>query len=273
MVQPILAHLPCVSAQPSTAAVSAAAVRLADQRSVGEVFGQLAREVFGLISCRAVAVLRRDGEHWFSAATAGETGRCTGRLHAQLITEQFMVPTSTHGPQRLTGGLIDPGVSPLEPSSRFGQLGQLGHRWVVVVPMVRLGHEFGALCVYFDRLDLETGPAEVDPVTAVEVLGHHAVVALGAARERQQHKRTMESRYQVGVAQGILMARLGLSFDESFALLRDWSQHDNVKLRVVAEQVILARDALHQLPPSSIGVSPLPSTDSVLPPLDTHRRT
>jgi hypothetical protein len=45
----------------------------------------------------------------------------------------------------------------------------------------------------------------------------------------------------IGQAQGILMERFGLSADQSFAVLRRYSQDNNVKLRNVAERIIETR--------------------------------
>ncbi len=247
---PVGPDRPEPSATPTAtmSSVGAAATRLSAQRTVGDVFGQLTSEVVTLIDCRAAAVLRRDGDHWFPAAGGGDTGRRSGQLHAQLLTSQLRAEHP-----------VDPGASPpreprevvaaVDPVELTSALGQLGHRWIVTVPLFRSGHEFGVLAVYLDR----RGPAgEGSPAAVAELLGQQAVIALGAAMERQQLMRALESRHRVGLAQGILMARLGLDVDQSFALLRDWSQHANVKLRVVAEQVILAPDGLTH-PPTELG--------------------
>ena len=51
-------------------------------------------------------------------------------------------------------------------------------------------------------------------------------------------ERAIESRHRIGVAQGILMQRFGLTVDQSFSLLLRVSQTRNVKVRDVARKVI-----------------------------------
>jgi AmiR/NasT family two-component response regulator len=49
------------------------------------------------------------------------------------------------------------------------------------------------------------------------------------------------TRDVIGQAKGILMATRHVDADTAFDLLRTTSQHRNVKLRAIAEQVILSR--------------------------------
>ena len=62
---------------------------------------------------------------------------------------------------------------------------------------------------------------------------------------RAQHEQTLweaiDSRHQIGQAQGILMERYNLSADQAFAVLRRYSQEQNRKLREVANEVVSTR--------------------------------
>ncbi len=51
-------------------------------------------------------------------------------------------------------------------------------------------------------------------------------------------RRSAESRAAIEQAKGILMASLGVTDDEAFAVLRTRSQHANVKVRELAQQLV-----------------------------------
>src|SRR5207237_5885763 len=55
-------------------------------------------------------------------------------------------------------------------------------------------------------------------------------------------REALESRDVIGQAKGILMARRGCTPDAAFEALRKVSQHRNIKLRQVAEQVVYRGD-------------------------------
>ena len=75
-------------------------------------------------------------------------------------------------------------------------------------------------------------------VEAARVIGAHASVVLAHARTRENLSRAMDTRSQIGLAQGILMERYGLNPASAFAVLRRHSQDQNVKMAVLAEQLI-----------------------------------
>jgi hypothetical protein len=69
------------------------------------------------------------------------------------------------------------------------------------------------------------------------VFARHAATALAAARTEEGLRAAARSRQIIGVAQGMLMQRFGLNLDQSFELLRRYSQTNNLKLRVLAERL------------------------------------
>ena len=79
----------------------------------------------------------------------------------------------------------------------------------------------------FDLLDVETA----------RVIAAHASVVLAYAHTTQSLWRGMDTRNLIGQAQGMLMARYGLTAPKAFAVLRRYSQHHNIKLTVLAEQL------------------------------------
>lgn len=70
----------------------------------------------------------------------------------------------------------------------------------------------------------------------------HAAATIMTVRERENLKVAVEGRTVIGQAQGVLMERFDLAPDKAFAVLRRFSQTQNVKLRAVAELVIATGD-------------------------------
>ena len=96
----------------------------------------------------------------------------------------------------------------------------------------------GALNLYSSR----TGafPEKDHPLGAI--FAAHAAVAMQAALE-QDHianlEKALASNRRIGAAIGILMCRHSITEDEAFLRLRTASQHNNRKLREVADDVML----------------------------------
>lgn len=96
------------------------------------------------------------------------------------------------------------------------------------------GTTIGALNLY------STSTREYSPddrATAV-IFASHAAATIMTVRERENLKQAVEGRTIIGQAQGILMERFDLDSDRAFAVLRRFSQTENVKLRDVAGLVI-----------------------------------
>ncbi len=80
-----------------------------------------------------------------------------------------------------------------------------------------------------------------DDVAMAHIFGQHASVALATARREAGLRQAIDARHLIGQAQGILMERFDLTADQSFAVLRRYSQENNVKLRSVAAEIIETR--------------------------------
>lgn len=101
-----------------------------------------------------------------------------------------------------------------------------------------LGHQQGSdatLTVY------ATAPAGFDPAAAeyTELLAAHATAALEATASITSLHTAMHSRQAIGEATGILMERHRIDAPAAFDLLARASQRTNVKLRRIAEHVVL----------------------------------
>jgi GAF domain-containing protein len=80
-------------------------------------------------------------------------------------------------------------------------------------------------------------------VDLVLLLGAHAGVVLHAAQQARNLRQALESRDAIGQAKGILMERERITADQAFDRLRTMSQRMNVKLRWLAEQLVLTGEA------------------------------
>jgi len=121
---------------------------------------------------------------------------------------------------------------------RWGHLAQgLGLRSVIGIRLFHEDDTLGALNLYASTPDAFT----TDDLLVAEIYAAHAGVALGRSRREQHLSLAIDSRHLVGMAQGLLMERFGLDQDNAFAVLRRYSQERNVKLRVVAEQLLETR--------------------------------
>lgn len=92
----------------------------------------------------------------------------------------------------------------------------------------------GALNLYSGT----AGPFDVDDLDSAHAIATQAGMVLWAKSEHGGLRSAMQSRHIIGMAQGILMARHGLSPEHAFAVLRRHSSEQNVKLREVAERVV-----------------------------------
>ena len=116
---------------------------------------------------------------------------------------------------------------------------------VLAVPLVANDQPIGALNLYSKS---PGGYDEAAEETAV-LFSEQAAVACANAEvywrtyTLTEHLReALESRDVIGQAKGILMARRGCTPDAAFEALRKASQHRNIKLREVAEQVVYLGD-------------------------------
>jgi ANTAR domain len=75
-------------------------------------------------------------------------------------------------------------------------------------------------------------------VDAAHLFGRHASAAVRNVVARETLNQAIAARHRVGQAQGVLMARYQLTAEQAFAVLKRQSQATNVKLRIIADQVI-----------------------------------
>lgn len=81
---------------------------------------------------------------------------------------------------------------------------------------------------------------EIDPdaVQVAELFATHAAIALGHVRHENQLNEALSSRQVIGQAMGIVMERYQINEDRAFHFLVRASSSSNIKLRVVAQEVV-----------------------------------
>ncbi len=92
----------------------------------------------------------------------------------------------------------------------------------------------GAINLYDSRI----GTFTVEDRDRALIFAYHAAGALASAQKISGLETAVQSRHVIGVAQGILMQRYGLSLDRSFDALRRYSSEANIKLRDLAQMVV-----------------------------------
>jgi GAF domain-containing protein len=116
-----------------------------------------------------------------------------------------------------------------------------GARSSLSVPLHADGMNFGALNFYSRAIDAFDGEAAALAQLFAGHAGNVSQVASAFFRHRQlaeQLGEAMRSRAVIDQAIGVLMAQRKVTADVAFGLLRDASQRLNVKLRLIAEELV-----------------------------------
>lgn len=136
-----------------------------------------------------------------------------------------------------------------EQSDRWPEFSEVaekaGVKSVLAVPLVINDQSLGALNLY------SKSPAGYDETAEETALLFSQQAAVACANAEvywrtftlTEHLReALESRDVIGQAKGILMARRNCTAEAAFEMLRKASQHRNIKLREIADQVVYLGD-------------------------------
>lgn len=115
--------------------------------------------------------------------------------------------------------------------------GRLGLFSIVSYRLFSTGDNLGALNLYGKSRSAFT----TDDVHDGMALAAHVGVALAGAQEVENLEKALGGRTVIGQATGILMERFDLAPDRAFGVLSRLSQHKNLKLRQLAEQIVQTR--------------------------------
>lgn len=115
------------------------------------------------------------------------------------------------------------------------QVAEMGLRSVLSATLHTAGdRRLGALNLYgyqlrqFDQDDIDTA----------RLFAAHATAALWSAVENENLRTALDTRLDIGRAQGILMQRYNLTADKADEVLKRYSQQTNTKLRTLAQDVV-----------------------------------
>ena len=83
---------------------------------------------------------------------------------------------------------------------------------------------------------------DTDAPAIAELFAAHAAVAVGNARKVSNLNTALGSRKSIGQALGIIMERYHINEDGTFAFLTRASSHGNIKLNVIAQEIVAQAD-------------------------------
>ena len=112
-----------------------------------------------------------------------------------------------------------------------------GIRSLMSIRMYTSETTVGTLNLY----DREPHRFSIEDQELAHLLARHAAVALATARKTENLWEAADARKLIGQAQGILMERYSLTDDQAFSVLMRYSQQKNIKLRDVAQHLVVER--------------------------------
>jgi GAF domain-containing protein len=109
------------------------------------------------------------------------------------------------------------------------------------LPLTQGGDHFGAMNLYSNH-ENAFGPAVIGSLSLfaeqASLVLANASAYWGARLKSEQLSESIQSRAVIEQAKGIIMSSLGCTADEAFAHLTKQSQHTNIKLRDIAQQIV-----------------------------------
>lgn len=211
------------------------AIELHGRRSLSETVDQVVQYALTAVDCDHADVMFLHKQRGIEIVAA------TDRVAEQAGQSQADVgegPILTLPPEA-GSHIIVHDTSSDERWTRWGnQLKELGVRSVLSTRLATQDALIGALNLYArEPLSFDSDDAAV-----AHILARHASVALATARREYAVAETIDARKRVGLAQGILMERFGLNAEQSFELLRRYSQDHRLKLNDVARELVATRE-------------------------------
>lgn len=171
-----------------------------------------------------------------------------GRLETSAPTDKFLCELDQHqyelrqGPcytaATQAGHEISVNLAADERYPDYGPIAQaVGIRAQAGIRLFDAPKAAGALNLYSTKVG-----AFADVESFATLFAHQAATAVSYASEVQNLKEAVQTRTLIGQAVGIVMERYGLTDDRSFAFLARLSQARNVKLRLVAQELVAASE-------------------------------
>jgi GAF domain-containing protein len=181
------------------------------------------------VQCDDAGLHLVEGRRIRTAASTGERVREADDLQNELGEGPCLSSIESLGSYVVSDTATDPRWPTYGP-----RLARLGYRSMVSVPLVTKERLLGSLNLF------SVAPGSLDDTdeAVARIFARHASIALANARAEDNLERALDGRKLIGQAQGILMERFSIDEGRAFSLLRRYSQHRNVKLVSVAEDVV-----------------------------------
>lgn len=182
----------------------------------------------GCTDC-GVSVRRRDGHL--------DTLECTSPVVREADEEQDRLG---EGPalqvDRKFGALVVPDVTADQRWPRWGQVALgLGLRSLLCLELPARSRPPAYLTLFAAEQDA----FDATDLALASIYARHAADALDVVRKVTGLDTALRSRQVIGVAQGMLMQQYRISLDQAFEVLRRYSHNHNVRIRDLAEQLVL----------------------------------
>jgi len=202
---------------------------LADQEQTVQAVAEHARTA---VRCDDVGILLVEGRSVETAAATSKTVRRADDIQREL-GEGPCLSSIERGEDYL--------IADISRDTRWPRWAEralaLGYRSMVSVRLATYERVIGSINLFSRSAAAFDGADE----SLAQVFATHASIAIAQARQEENLHRAIDSRRLIGQAQGILMERFDIDADRAFAVLDRYSQDHNVKLRTVAEQLVLTR--------------------------------
>ena len=177
----------------------------------------------------SITILRSDGQ----LTTAAPTDPKILRLDAEQyrLHEGPCYDAATHDNQVISSDLATDERFPA-----YGRIAvEMGISSQIGVRLFDTPKSNGALNLYSERV------GSFEDISSLSALfAHQAGLAISYAHQIGTLDEAVRSRTIIGQAVGIVMERYGLNDERAFAFLKRMSSHRNVKLRLVAQELIAA---------------------------------
>jgi hypothetical protein len=186
-------------------------------------------ELLPRVHCSSITIMHADGRLTTAAPTDDVLLRLDGEQYR--LQEGPCFEAATRQDQVV--------ASDLEHDERFPQYGPSavaeGIHAQIGVRLFDTPKAHGALNLYSKDV------GAFDDLSSISALfAHQAGQAIAYAHEIGTLEQAVRSRQTIGQAVGIVMERYNLNEERAFAFLKRLSSHRNVKLRLVAEEIIAA---------------------------------
>ncbi|HYJ70698.1 MAG TPA: GAF and ANTAR domain-containing protein [Nocardioidaceae bacterium] len=211
------------------------AIELHGRRSLSETVDQVVQYALTAVDCDLADVMFLHQGKLIETVAATDP---VAEQAAQLQASFGEGPILTMPPEAGSSTVVHDTATDVRWPRWGGELSDLGIRSVLSIRLATRDSQIGALNLYAR----EPLSFDGDDMAIAHILARHASVALATARREYAVAQTIDARKRVGLAQGILMERFGLSAEQSFELLRRYSQEHRLKLNEVARELVATRE-------------------------------